>query len=195
MDNIPIGALISITYRSNFVRLNTRMKELGLSGGQFSVLMVLSYEQGLTQDKIAWLLLIDKGSVARAVNVLEDKGFVKRVTDESNRRAVQLYLTESGERIIPEVIRIDQEMEQIIFSGFTEKEKTQIKALLLKMAQNSYEAAYDKNDRKWKEFPLESCNKVPNVILKRDLSIWTPKRWILETIRSQQFSGNMLFPQ
>ncbi|WP_342304329.1 MarR family transcriptional regulator [Methanolobus sp. ZRKC5] len=168
MDNIPIGALISITYRSNFVRLNTRMKELGLSGGQFSVLMVLSHNQGVTQDTLAWRLLLDKGGIARAVKVLEDKGFIERITDENDRRAVHIYLTESGERIIPEVIRIDQEMEQIIFSGFTEKEKTQIKALLLKMAQNSYEAAYDKNDRKWKEFPLESCNKVPNVILKKD---------------------------
>ncbi|WP_406670262.1 MarR family transcriptional regulator [Methanolobus sp. ZRKC4] len=154
MEDIPFGAFIGITYRSNFVRINNKMKELGLSAGQFFVLMVLSYEQGLTQDKIAWLLLIDKGSVARAVNVLEDKGFVKRVTDESNRRAVQLYLTEAGEQLIPKVVKIELELEDTSLAGLTEEERTHAKVLLHKIAQNSYEAAY-KDGEKRKEFPLK----------------------------------------
>jgi DNA-binding MarR family transcriptional regulator len=168
MDNIPIGALISITYRSNFVRINTKMKELGLSAGQFFVLMVLSHNQGVTQDTLAWRLLIDKGSIARAVKVLEDKGFVKRITDESNRRAVLIYLTENGERLIPKVIKIDQEMEETTLSGLTGEERVQAKVLLHKIAQNSYEAAYDKNDKKLKEFPLKSCNKRSEILLKKD---------------------------
>jgi DNA-binding MarR family transcriptional regulator len=72
------------------------MKELGLSAGQFLVLMVLCDEQGITQDHLAGTFLIDKGSIARAINVLEKKGIVRRITDENNRRAVRLYLTEAG---------------------------------------------------------------------------------------------------
>lgn len=155
MDDMPLGAFISITYRSHFVRINHRMKELGLSAGQFFVLMVLSHEQDVTQDTLAWKLLIDKGSIARAVNVLEDKGFVKRITDESNRRAVRIYLTEKGEQLIPEVSRIDREMEEASLSGFTEEEKAQARVLLRRIAQNSYEAAYENGDKKWKEFPLK----------------------------------------
>lgn len=168
MDNIPIGALISIAYRSHFVNVNNKMKELGLSAGQFFVLMVLSHDQGVTQDTLAWRLLIDKGSIARAVKVLEDKGFIKRITDESNRRAVLIYLTETGDQLIPEVIKIDQEMEETTLSGFTEEEKTQAKVLLHKMAQNIFEAAYGENDKKWKEFPLKSCNKNSIITLKKD---------------------------
>ncbi|MDA0524279.1 MarR family winged helix-turn-helix transcriptional regulator [Methanococcoides alaskense] len=167
MDNIPIGALISMTYRSNFVMVNTKMKELGLSAGQFFVLMVLSHDQGITQDTLAWRLLIDKGSIARAVKILEDKGFIRRITDESNRRAVLIYLTETGEQLIPEVLKIDQELEETTLSGLTEEERTHAKVLLHKMAQNSYEAAYGKNDKKWKEFPLKSCNMV-QIQLEKD---------------------------
>ncbi len=155
MDRMALGALISITYRSHFVRINNRMKELGLSEGQFFVLMLLSDEQGLTQNMVAERLLIDKGSVARAVNVLEDKGLVKRVTDKNNRRAVRLHLTELGEQLVPEVVKIDREWEEAVFSGFTEDENEQAKLLLLKIAQNSYEAAYYNGVKKWAKFALK----------------------------------------
>ncbi len=154
MDEIPLGAFISITYRSNFVRIKNKMKELGLSTGQFFVLMVLSHEQGLTQDALAWHLLIDKGSIARAVNVLEDQGYVKRITDESNRRAVRLYFTEKGEELVPEIHKIDRELEEGTLSLLTEEEKAQARVLLRKMAQGSYEAAHENNENR-KEFPLK----------------------------------------
>lgn len=155
MKDLPFGAFISMTYRSHFVRINHQMKELGLSAGQFFLLMVLSDEQGITQDYIAGKFLIDKGSIARAVNVLEEKGIVKRVTDENNRRAVRLYLTEAGEKLIPDVVKIDREWEEAAFSGLTEEEKKQARTLLCKISENSYKAAYENGDKKWKSFPLK----------------------------------------
>lgn len=154
MDEIPLGAFIAITYRSNFVKINNKMKELDLSAGQFFVLLILSREQGLTQDTLAWRLLIDKGSIARAVNVLEENGYVKRVTDENNRRAVRIYFTEKGEQLVPEISKIERELEEGIFSLLSEEEKAQARVLLCKIAQGSYESAYE-DDEKRKEFPLK----------------------------------------
>jgi len=153
MKDLPLGAFVSMTYRSHFVRINHRMKELGLSAGQFFVLMVLSDEQGVTQDYLAGVFLIDKGSIARAVNVLEEKGIVRRITDESNRRAVRLYLTEAGEKLISEVVKIDKEWEEAAFSGLSEDERAQAMALLCKISENSCQAAYENGDKKWKGFP------------------------------------------
>ncbi|SFM31096.1 MarR family winged helix-turn-helix transcriptional regulator [Methanolobus profundi] len=155
MKYIPLGAYISMTYRSHFVRINNQMKELGLSSGQFHVLMVLADQQGITQDFLAGSLLIDKGTVARAVNILEKNGIVRRIPDENNRRAVLVYLTEKGEELIPEVEKIDREWEEAVLRDLTEEEKDQAKSLLRKIAQNSYANAYEKGDRKWKEFPLK----------------------------------------
>lgn len=131
------------------------MKDIGLSAGQFFVLMVLSEEQGITQDYLAGILLIDKGSIARAVNVLEQKGIVKRITDENNRRAVRLYLTEAGGKLIPDVVKIDSECEEAAFSGLTEEERKQAMTLLRRISENSYKAAYENGDKKWKAFPLK----------------------------------------
>ena len=94
------------------------MKELGLSSGQFHVLMVLADQQGITQDFLAGSLLIDKGTVARAVNILEKNGIVRRITDENNRRAVLVYLTEKGEELVPEVEKIDRQWEEAVLVDF-----------------------------------------------------------------------------
>ncbi|WMW25180.1 MarR family transcriptional regulator [Methanolobus sediminis] len=155
MKEITLGAYISMAYRSHFVRINNQMKELGLSSGQFHVLMVLSDYQGVTQDFLAGSLLIDKGTVARAVNILEQNGIVRRIQDENNRRAVLVYLTEKGEELIPQVEKIDREWEEAAYTGFTQEERKQAKSFLRKIAQNSYANAYEKGDRKWKEFPLK----------------------------------------
>ena len=155
MKYTPLGAYISMAYRSHFVRINNQMKELGLSSGQFHVLMVLADQQGITQDFLAGSLLIDKGTVARAVNILEKNGIVRRITDENNRRAVLVYLTEKGEELVPQVEKIDRQWEEAVLVDFTEDEKKQAKALLRKIAENSYANAYEKGDRKWKEFPLK----------------------------------------
>lgn len=153
MKDLPLGAFISMTYRSHFVRINHRMKDLGLSAGQFFVLMVLSDEQGITQDYLAGKFVIDKGSIARAVNILEEKGIVKRIIDESNRRAVRLYLTDAGKKLIPDVMKIDKEWEEAAFSGLSEDEKVQAMALLRKISENSCQAVYENGDNKWKESP------------------------------------------
>ncbi|MBP1909872.1 MarR family winged helix-turn-helix transcriptional regulator [Methanolobus bombayensis] len=155
MDTVPVGAFIAIAYRSGFVRLNQKMKELGLSAGQFYVLLILSHEQGLTQDTLSRQLLIDQASIARAVNVLVNKGFVKRITDETDRRAVRIYFTEEGEELIPKISQIDEEMEEDSLSGLTIKERKEARDLLRKISQNIYEKAYEKDDKKRTAFPLK----------------------------------------
>ncbi|WP_094226531.1 MarR family winged helix-turn-helix transcriptional regulator [Methanolobus psychrotolerans] len=166
MDTVPVGAFITIAYRSSFVRLNHKMKELGLSAGQFFVLLMLSHEQGLTHDTLARHLVIDQASITRAVNILENKDFVKRVTDENDRRAVRIYFTEKGEELIPKISIIDSELEEASMTGFTEEEKKQARDLLRRISQNIYEVAYEKDDKKRKAFPLKDHWQIQDKSMK-----------------------------
>ncbi len=106
-----------------------------------------------------FVFLIDKGSIAQAVNLLEEKGIFRRITDESNRRAVRLYLTEAGEKLIPEVVKIDKEWGEAAFSGFSQEERKQVMTLLRRISENSYETAYENGDKKWKGFSGKVSNR------------------------------------
>jgi MarR family transcriptional regulator, temperature-dependent positive regulator of motility len=136
--DIPFGAVVSIASRGRFIFLNDRLRPLGLSAGQFPVLMLLAREQNIMQDALVRHYHVDKGTIARAVRKLEDAGYLRRITDPGNRRAVRLFLTEKGEQVVPVLQAIDRDWEERITGGISQKDHGLLKSLMRTVAENSY---------------------------------------------------------
>jgi len=145
-QNIPFPGLISIIHRSHFIKLNEEMRPFGLSAGQFMVLIHLAKQQDITQDLLAKRFHINKATIARAVRRLEDAGYVRRITDQENRRAFRLFLTDKGEQIVPEIVRIDREWETVAFEGLSEEDRELAHRLLRHIAHNSLINAHGRGD-------------------------------------------------
>jgi DNA-binding MarR family transcriptional regulator len=139
-ENIPFGAMVSITGRGRFIFLNNRLRPLGLSAGQFPVLMLLAKEQNIMQENLVRYYHLDKGTIARAVKKLEDGGFIRRIIDPVNRRAVRLFLSEKGEQAAVELQAIDREWEEHICKGLSQKKRETLYSLMRTVAQNSHRA-------------------------------------------------------
>lgn len=135
---MPFGAIVSLINRSKIVFLNDRLRPLGLSAGQFPVLMLLAKEQNIMQDTLVRHFHLDKGTIARASGKLENGGYIRRITDPGNRRAVRLFLTEKGERVIPLLQAINQEWESRISSGLPEKDMAALHNHIRHVAQNCF---------------------------------------------------------
>jgi len=118
--------------------LNDRLRPLGLSAGQFPVLMLLSKEQNITQETLVRHYHLDKGTIARAVKKLEGAGFIRRITDPSNRRAVRLFLTEKGERALPALQEINHAWEALAFEGLAAQDKKTCRTLMQTVAMNLF---------------------------------------------------------
>ncbi|MEI8330300.1 MAG: MarR family transcriptional regulator [Methanomicrobiales archaeon] len=144
---IPFGAVVSITSRGRFIFFNERLRPLGLSAGQVPVLMLLYREQNIMQETLVRHYRLDKGTIARAVKKLEDAGFVRRITDPSNRRAVRLFLTEKGEQAAPVLRAINREWEDQVCAGLSPCEKETLTLLMRNVAKNSH-MSIEKNIRK-----------------------------------------------
>ncbi|MDO9035206.1 MAG: MarR family transcriptional regulator [Methanoregula sp.] len=134
----PFGAVISITSRGRFIFLNDRLRPLGLSAGQFPVLMLLYKEQNIMQETLVRHYHLDKGTIARAVRKLEDAGYIRRIVDPDNRRAVRLFLTEKGERVAPVLQEINREWEEQVCTGLSRDEKETLNSLMRTVAENSH---------------------------------------------------------
>jgi len=65
------------------------------------------------------------GSVAKLVGA----GYVRRITDPGNRRAVRLFLTKKGEAIAPELLRIDREWEELACSRLSPADREKFSLL------------------------------------------------------------------
>ena len=143
-SKIPLGLLVSMIHRTRMMYLNDKMKNLDITAGQFPFIVVLSHEEGITQDELAAHFHIDKGTVARALRKLEDKKYLFRKVDALNRRRYLIYLTEKGRKAVPKIISIDKEWEDSMCSEFSEEEYQNIFGILKVLASNSLENV-DKN--------------------------------------------------
>ena len=146
IDNseIPLGLLMSMIHRTHMMYLNDKMKDMDITAGQFPFIVVLSHEEGITQEELAAHFHIDKGTVARAIRRLEDKEYLFRKVDSLNRRRYLIYLTEKGRRAVPQIISIDKEWENSMCSKFSNEEYQNLFNILKVLAGNSLEKI-DKN--------------------------------------------------
>jgi DNA-binding MarR family transcriptional regulator len=133
---IPLGAMISIIDRTHFVILNEKLRLFGLSAGQFPILVCLLKKQNVMQETLVRHFRIDKGAVARAVTKLVDGGYVRCIPDPDNQRAVRLFLTEKGEKIAPEIERIDHEWEKMMYSCLQKEDHPRFSSLIRSMADS-----------------------------------------------------------
>jgi DNA-binding MarR family transcriptional regulator len=145
-DDVPFGAVISIISRERFIFLNERLRPLGLTSGQFPVLMRLSHEENIIQETLVRHYLLDKGTIARAVRKLETSGYIRRIVDPDNRRAVRIFLTENGSAIIPVLKAIDREWDDRVNQGLSPRERAQAESLMRRIAQNSHQAIQEIGD-------------------------------------------------
>jgi len=126
--------------------VNDRLRPYCLSSGQFPLLFHLSHQQDVTQEALARHLHLDKGAIARAARKLEDAGYISRTPDPANRRAVRLLLTEKGEQTVTEMQKIHREWEDQVSEGLSTEERTDLNALLYKIAMNSIRSIRNRGD-------------------------------------------------
>lgn len=135
----PLAVSVSIIHRLHAIYLNRVLKQINLTAGQVPFLFQIAHSPGITQDEIAATAHIDKGTVARAVKKLEDGGFISRTPDALDRRRYYLSLTERGEAAIPLITATDRAWEDLITSGLSGGERSQLYVGIRRLAANSIE--------------------------------------------------------
>ena len=66
---------------------------------QFSVLAMLFYRDGLSQQEISDVLGRDKTTMARVISIMERDNMISRVTNKDDNRGKLIYLTRKGRSI------------------------------------------------------------------------------------------------
>ena len=120
-----------VQYRSD------NLAQYGLKSIHASYLTEICANPGISQDRLARLICINKSNVARQVAVLEEDGFVRRIPSEADKRVMELYPTEKTLEILPKINDILMCWEQCITHDLTEEEKKLITTLLSKMSRRA----------------------------------------------------------
>lgn len=103
--------------------IGSQVEKYGIKQGQYEYFLLISSSPGINQLELARLKNVGKASVTKALKILEDDGFIKRITDENDRRSILCFITEKGEAIVEDLISVKKNAEEDLFDGFNEKDK------------------------------------------------------------------------
>jgi len=71
--------------------------DAGITAGQMTVLLAISFEPGLQQLELAALLNWDEATMGGMIKRLEKNGYIERRSSTRSSRGRQIYLTEEGQ--------------------------------------------------------------------------------------------------
>jgi DNA-binding MarR family transcriptional regulator len=87
-------------------RFDEALRPIGLTNGQFSLMMSLNRPEPPGIAAVATLLAMDRTTLTAALKPLERRGMIKVAKDPSDRRGRLLSLTPDGETLLASAVPI-----------------------------------------------------------------------------------------
>ena len=92
--------------RSVARRFDAAFRPLGLTNGQFSLLMAVNRPDAPTMGRVAALLAMDRTTLTAALKPLERRGLLAVDVDAADRRSRRLALTPAGRALLAAAVPI-----------------------------------------------------------------------------------------
>ena len=129
-----LNTVITLTQVNSYFAkvLNENISKFGLNLTDFSVLDLLFQKGEQTTQKIGEKMLITSGSITYIVNKLEKMGLICRNKSEADKRITYIKLTKKGRKTIFELLPLQIEKINEIFSDFSREDLINLNHLLKK---------------------------------------------------------------
>ena len=127
--------LVTEIYWMSYKLLERRFYHLGVSSSQARVLAVLHFaKEPIKPSLVATLLFQETQSITGILHRIESRGWVRRLPDPNDRRAVGLELTEKGREITQEIVDISDSLYDDMFGNvLSAAERRQVESALKKV--------------------------------------------------------------
>lgn len=144
-DNLHF-MLMKCFHHSNkaIVKENTA---LSLLPGQGKILECLMEEDGLSPKELGIRCVIDKSTITSLLGKMEKQGFIKRTNHPTDKRAVYIWLTDTGKILGEKVIKNGQNIDNEVLKILSSNQRNDLENML-KILERTYEEMNADNCRK-----------------------------------------------
>ena len=125
--------------RSQAIYRYANISASDLQTGHYAFALVICRRPGCSQEDIARELCINKSTVARNLNYLEEKGYVSRTSLPNDKRQFSVHPTEKMLSVIPEIKRVSDEWMSLLSNGISEYELSVFNSVLERMQAKARE--------------------------------------------------------
>ncbi len=115
-------------------RFDDVLRPVGLTNGQFSLLMSLNRPEPPAMGPVAQLLAMDRTTLTAALKPLERRGLVAVETDPRDKRSRLLRLTDAGRELLAAALPIWRDTHRELEAGLPGHDADSLRASLLALA-------------------------------------------------------------
>ena len=108
--------------RSQAIYRRRRISADDLQSGHYAFVLTICRAPGRSQEELARELCINKSTVTRHLNCLEEKGYITRVPMQSDNRQLSVYPTERMLGVLPEIKAASNEWMKLLSEDIPEEE-------------------------------------------------------------------------
>lgn len=101
-----------------------------LSFNDMRILIHVGRRPGMAQRDLVEHSHVDKAQMARALNQLQERGWLTRRPDASDRRVRCLYLSEAGQQIYAQLRALREQQAEHVLKGCVDSQRAQLLGLL-----------------------------------------------------------------
>lgn len=140
MEQFKIGKILKIVSNYMDKDMNNCLSDYNITRSQMGILIYIQVAEckniEANQVDIEKEFNLKNPTVTGLINRLEEKGYIKRVRSDKDKRYNKLELTESGREILNKGKRKAQENEEKLLKILTKDEIKELKRILTKIVNN-----------------------------------------------------------
>lgn len=114
-------------------RFDQELEKYDIITTQAGMLNILFHSPPINQLELGNSIGIDKATMVKLIDGLENLGYVERSTDTSDRRAKLVTITKAGRKLSEEIQKCRRKIEDDLLAEFSKKEREEIRTYMAKM--------------------------------------------------------------
>lgn len=134
--NISLGFILNKTALMSKTIFAKKIKEFDITPEQWSIIFRVVEAEGLTQKEISDSTYKDQANITRMIDRLEEKGFLQRQPNKTDRRISNIYPTKKAMDIVDDIALCSLNFNKELTKDFSKDEKKQLINLLNRVYKN-----------------------------------------------------------
>lgn len=134
--------------RSQAIYRNGKVSADDMHSGHYAFALAICKAPGRSQEELAKELCINKSTVTRNLNCLEEKGYIFREPLPSDKRQFSVYPTEKMLSVLPEIKKASAEWMQLLSEGIPDEELEIFNSVLERMQNRAREIIKQQEENK-----------------------------------------------
>lgn len=131
-----LGFQVRLAQLKMFENFARHFTHIGLSVGEYSILLAAGENPGVQQGTLANYFLIKRSNMSKVMRSLEQRGLIERRVARDDGRAFAIHLSDEGRELVYGIIDEMNDYHGQPAPGLTGQEQAQLIKLLKKISQN-----------------------------------------------------------